>query len=160
MREKRKRTDVDEIRFRKLRQEDIDEAIRLETENFSRPWPRHAFEEVIPKKDVDYYVAVDGKDNVIGTAAMYLVAGDEGDLMNISVDRRYRNQGICSRMVDYVIKQGQAEGLLDFTLEGRAGNAAAIRVYEKNGFRTEGVRPGYYEDPEEDALIMWKRRQT
>ncbi len=150
---------MDDISFRKLRESDIETAIRLETENFSRPWPRHAFEEVIPKKDMDYFVAVDDEGHVIGTAAMYYVAGDEGDLMNISVDKRYRNQGICSRMVDYVIKHGQAAGLLDFTLEVRAGNAAAIRVYEKNGFRTEGVRPGYYEDPVEDALIMWKRRQ-
>ena len=148
---------LEDITFRKLRESDIDEALSLETENFSKPWPRHAFEEAIPKEDLDYFVAVDSDGSIIGTAAMYYIAGEEGDLMNVSVDKRYRNQGICSRMVDYVIEQGKAAGLSDFTLEVRAGNTAAIRVYEKNGFRTEGVRKGYYEDPKEDALIMWKR---
>ena len=43
--------------------------------------------------------------------------------------------------------------------EVRAGNDAAIRLYESEGFRTEGVRPRFYRDPEEDAKIMWRRKE-
>ena len=57
------------------------------------------------------------------------------------------------------MEEGQKRGISDFTLEVRKSNASAVHVYEKLGFRTEGVRRGYYENPREDALIMWKRKK-
>ena len=60
-------------------------------------------------------------------------------------------------MLRYLIGEGEQKGLSAFTLEVRAGNAAAIHVYEKLGFRSEGIRPNFYEKPVEDAVIMWKR---
>ena len=48
-------------------------------------------------------------------------------------------------------------GIGDCTLEVRASNHAAIALYEKAGFKTEGIRPGFYENPADDAAIMWRR---
>ena len=62
-------------------------------------------------------------------------------------------------MLSELICRGEAFGITEFTLEVRVSNASAIHVYEKLGFRSEGIRPGFYEKPVEDAMIMW-RRQT
>jgi ribosomal-protein-alanine N-acetyltransferase len=56
-----------------------------------------------------------------------------------------------------MMKEGQKEGLTAYTLEVRVSNTQAIHVYEKLGFVSEGIRPGFYEKPAEDAMIMWKR---
>ena len=60
-------------------------------------------------------------------------------------------------MLEALIKAGENCGIKEFTLEVRVSNEAAIRVYEKLGFVSEGIRPKFYEDPVEDAMIMWKR---
>ena len=146
----------EDISFRKLRESDVDDALRIETESFAKPWPRHAFEEAVTKEDLDFFVAADEDDRVIGQAAVYYIAGEEGDIMNVAVDSRYRNRGICGKLLCHIISECQENNIDEFTLEVRAGNAAAISVYEKNGFHTEGVRPKYYSEPVEDALIMWR----
>ena len=59
-------------------------------------------------------------------------------------------------MLNELIRCGQERGILNFTLEVRAKNAAALHLYEKLGFVSVGIRPGFYEKPREDAVIMWK----
>lgn len=60
-------------------------------------------------------------------------------------------------MLRHLMKESEQEGIRAFTLEVRVSNAAAIHVYEKLGFVSEGIRPGFYEKPDEDAMILWKR---
>ena len=69
----------------------------------------------------------------------------------------YRGQGIARMMLEELLGNARREGIRAFTLEVRAGNAPAIALYERLGFRTEGVRPGFYSKPKEDALIQWLR---
>ena len=69
----------------------------------------------------------------------------------------HRGFGIAGRMLAVPIAEAARKETSEFTLEVRAGNIPAIRTYEKLGFRTEGCRPGFYEAPKEDALIMWRR---
>ena len=87
---------------------------------------------------------------------MRIIAG-EGNIDNVVVDEKNRNRGIAGMLIDELIKLGESEGIYDYTLEVRVSNAAAIKVYERAGFKGEGVRPHFYEDPTEDALIMWRR---
>ena len=61
------------------------------------------------------------------------------------------------RIVFNRIVLGDTMGVEAYTLEVRVSNAAAIHVYEKNGFVNEGIRPRFYEKPVEDAMIMWRR---
>jgi len=144
------------LNYRRITHEDIDAVTELERSSFSRPWPRSAFKEIVDKKDATYYLAedLDAKIIVGGCVIFHIV--DEGDITNVAVAKDYRGQGIATKLLDYAIKQGEEEGILDFTLEVRAGNEPAIRVYEKNGFEGVGIRPGFYEDPKEDALVMWR----
>ena len=85
-----------------------------------------------------------------------MIAG-EGDVTNIAVFPEYRGRGIGAALTKALIVEGRKRGMNAFTLEVRVGNQAAIHIYEKLGFRSEGVRKGFYEKPKEDALIMWRR---
>jgi ribosomal-protein-alanine N-acetyltransferase len=63
-------------------------------------------------------------------------------------------------MLKRVLEDGVKLGIEAFTLEVRRGNLPAVRLYEKFGFAQEGVRRDFYENPREDALIMWKRQES
>ena len=145
------------IRYRRITQDDIEAACELETECFSEPWPRSAFAEIVDKEDADYYLAEDtdtGK--LLGGCVIFRIL-DEGDITNVAVHKEYRNQGIACGLLEYAMEHSESLGTVDFTLEVRASNEAAIRLYEKSGFISEGIRPGFYSKPKEDACIMWKR---
>lgn len=78
-------------------------------------------------------------------------------MTNIAVFPEYRGRGIGAALTKALLVEGRKRGMNAFTLEVRVGNQAAIHIYEKLGFRSEGVRKGFYEKPKEDALIMWRR---
>lgn len=77
--------------------------------------------------------------------------------MNVGVHPDYRGRGIAHRLLAELFSEGTRRCVTEYTLEVRVGNAGAIHVYEDSGFVGEGVRPGFYTNPKEDALIMWKR---
>ncbi|MBQ3899057.1 MAG: ribosomal protein S18-alanine N-acetyltransferase [Lachnospiraceae bacterium] len=144
-----------QITIRKLKESDIAELARIERESFSRPWSEESFRELLTLDYARYLVAeADGE--IAGSAGMRVVYG-EGDIDNVVVDRKYRGNGIAKALISELIALGESEGIKEFTLEVRVSNAAAIRVYENAGFTSAGVRPRFYEDPVEDALIMWRR---
>lgn len=147
------------INFRTITNDDIDAACALEQASFSMPWPRSAFEEIVTKKDADYYLAEDLDTGKLAGGLVLFHILDEGDIMNVAVDSEYRGRGIATELLKYAIAQGEAEGIIDFTLEVRVSNAPAIRVYEKNGFESVGIRPGFYTHPKEDGMVMWRYGQ-
>lgn len=141
--------------IRKIKETDIDRLAEIERDSFSRPWTKEAFRELFDIPYARYLVAeLDGE--VVGSAGMRVIAG-EGNIDNVVVWGDFRGRGIASRLIEELIRLGEEEDIKDYTLEVRVSNAPAIRVYEKSGFKGEGVRPGFYEDPTEDALIMWRR---
>lgn len=146
---------TDMVSIRAMECTDVEAVSRMEEETFSMPWSRDAFLQMIRKEDARYYVAEeDGC--VIGGCGVLMAAG-EGNITNVVVEKEKRNQGIGTKMLQYLIEDGSRNGLYAFTLEVRVSNKAAIHVYEKLGFQSEGIRPKFYEKPIEDAMIMWKR---
>lgn len=98
-----------------------------------------------------------GAGRIVGTISLTRM-GDDGEIGNVAVLPEYRRRGIAEQMLRYVLEYGEREsGMRDFTLEVRDSNQAAIRLYEKCGFCTEGIRPHMYRNPAEDARIMWLR---
>ena len=81
----------------------------------------------------------------------------DANIDNVVVDPAYRNKGIGNTLIEELLKTGRADGIKAFTLEVRVSNQAAIHLYEKFGFQSEGIRPNFYEKPREDANIMWLR---
>jgi len=143
--------------IRDMTTDDVDRVSRIEEENFSMPWHRESFLQMIESDNALYVVAeLDGE--IVGTCGI-ITCLDEGDISNVVVDSAFRGRGIAYEMVGTAIKKAHDELYINnFTLEVRASNKAAISLYEKLGFVSEGIRPAFYEKPVEDAIIMWKRQ--
>ncbi len=155
-----------DIKIRKIRIEDADDVVRLEESNFSAPWKKADFEDLIDKDDRGCVVAQLSRDpdgeagdkihgRIVGCVVYRNIVGDV-DITNVQVDTAFRRQGIARELMVKAMEYARACGGVRFTLEVRASNAPAIALYESLGFVSAGVRPGFYESPREDAVIMWK----
>ena len=150
-----KTRDEMEITVRKLQEEDIEALSRIEAESFSMPWSANAFRDLLLQPYCTYLVAL-AEGQVVGGCGYTDTCGD-ANIDNVVVDPAYRNRGIGNILLEELLKAGRSAGIRAFTLEVRVSNKAAIHLYEKYGFQSEGIRPNFYERPREDANIMWLR---
>lgn len=132
------------------------EVSAIEAMCFSEPWSLQAYLDACDKEDYLYLVAVDEAGHAVGMCGL-IIGPFEAEVMNVAVHPDYRGQGVAQKLMDALMLAGKARGVKEYTLEVRVSNASAIHVYEAHGFVGEGVRPGFYRMPTEDALIMWKR---
>lgn len=143
------------VLIRKMEAADVEAASRIEREAFSMPWSAKDFLEMV-EADYAYYYVAESEGEIAGCCGIRNMAG-EGEITNVVVDARHRKKGIGKKMMEYMLERAAENGMGDCTLEVRVSNQPAIRLYESLGFKGEGIRPGFYEKPREDALIMWKR---
>ncbi len=143
------------ITYRAMTPKDVPFISRLEEETFSMPWSEASFLQMITQEDTRYYVAEE-EGHLLGGCGLWMVAG-EGNITNVAVAKDARRRGVGTGLLTHLMQEGDREGVMAYTLEVRVSNEAAIRMYEKLGFVSEGIRPGFYEKPTEDAMIMWKR---
>lgn len=153
---------MSEIRIRVATAEDIDAMTELDAVCFSAPWSHASFEAELTTNRLAWYLVAEELDStceeqtgfLIGYAGLWAIE-DEGHITNVAVHPDYRRVHLGSILVDTLIAETRKEGLKRFTLEVRVSNLAAIALYEKFGFISAGLRKGYYEDNNEDAMIMW-----
>ena len=138
-----------------MTEDDIPRMAGLERIIFTDPWSEKVYRETLALPDVEYVVAVDD-DTIVGGAGVRNIVGT-GEITNVMLLPEYRGKGLGRKIVEEVIERGRRLGAEEFTLEARASNASAIKLYEKLGFVNEGIRPGFYNNPKEDAAIMWLR---
>lgn len=138
----------------RMQEEDLEQVLELEKETFSMPWDRNSMKESMEDLENIYLVAKDG-DCLAGYCGAWVVA-NEVQINNIAVKKEYRRQGVGEEMMQCLIKEAMIRHNTGITLEVRAGNRAAIALYEKCGFASAGVRKNFYDRPKEDAIIMWK----
>jgi len=134
---------------------DLDAAGALAEKAFGRAWTKEMLEKDIANEQAHYLCAVENGE-VAGYIGYWQVL-DEGHVMTVAVAEEKRGQGIGETLVREMIRSGEKRGILYWTLEVRCGNLAAVKLYEKAGFKLAGVRPRYYSDPVEDAGIYWLR---
>ena len=140
-----------EVEVRRLAYSDLPGVIAIERRSFPTPWSLAMFVLELSKPSGICLAAQLG-DELLG----YVICSRYDQvwhLMNIAVAPERRRGGVASRLLTRLL--GDAEGALPFTLEVRVSNRQAIAMYEQFGFRSAGVRPRYYHDNGEDALIMW-----
>ena len=142
-----------DIQFRNAVSGDVEAIERLEQLCFPDPWSYESIRNEIEDNPLADYrvVTVDGR---LAGYCGYWVVGDEGNITNVAIDPEFRGMGLGTRLVLNMMNHGGNMNLAGFTLEVRVSNEPAIGLYEKLGFKNEGIRPGYYQDGE-DAIIMW-----
>lgn len=143
------------IHIREMTLEDIEQVYDLEKSIFSIPWSKNSFESSVKNKNTLFIVAEE-EGEILGYLGMYIFS-DEADISNVAVSKQYRRQHIAKQMMDDILLKAQAAGVKHVTLEVRETNVAAITLYENMGFVEAGIRKNYYEEPTENALIMWKQ---
>lgn len=141
--------------FRPMQESDTVAAAQIEAASSQEPWSQKAYADALSNENA-YYLVAEYDGCVIGCCGLWQ-SFEEADICNVVVEAGSRRQGIAQKMLLALMEAGKKRGILYFTLEVRSGNMAAVRLYEKLGFATEGVRKGFYRNPKEDALIMWKR---
>lgn len=144
-----------QIQIRELEEKDTGVLAQIEAEVFSMPWSEQDFKELLRHSYCFYLVAL-AEGRIAGCCGFTNIC-NEANIDNVVVAEQYRNLGIAQAMLEELIKRGDGMGVEAYTLEVRVSNAPAIHIYEKAGFRSEGIRPGFYEKPTEDAVIMWRR---
>lgn len=132
---------------------DVDDVQEIEKGCFSLPWSRRSFvQETTENKCARYLVIAQG-DRVIAYAGMWLVI-DEAHITNIAVHPAHRGKGYGEHVMRALMQLAKELGMVYMTLEVRRSNAIAQGLYRKLGFVDVGYRKRYYEDNQEDALIM------
>jgi [ribosomal protein S18]-alanine N-acetyltransferase len=119
------------------------------------PWPRHMLHAELGKSGTVDVVCVIGNE-VVGFVLASRYA-DVWHVLNVAVRPDHWRRGIGRMMLAEVLERAQDRPNLGFTLEVRVSNTGAIALYREMGFDDHGIRPGYYTDNNEDALIMWRR---
>ena len=144
----------DDIEIRGMDEADLDQVMAIEKKSFAAPWSRNLFKETLAFSLAFNFVVRKKVDNkVVGCANFYLIR-DEVQVLNIAIDPVSRGKGYATRLLVHAIaflKERKAE---DFYLEVREGNAHALRLYHKLGFRKIGKRRKYYPETNEDAIVM------
>ncbi|MBO5200447.1 MAG: ribosomal protein S18-alanine N-acetyltransferase [Clostridia bacterium] len=130
---------------------DAEAVALLEAECFSSPWSEQAILDSYSEGVL--FILAEEEGRVIGYAGLQTVL-DEGYITNIAVSRDFRGRGIGSSLVEQLKEKARQKGLAFISLEVRHSNAAAVALYEKQGFKTVGKRKNFYTAPLEDALIM------
>lgn len=139
--------------IRSMQAEDAREMAQMEAQIFSRPWTEQNFLETYVLADTFGLVAVDSAGRIVGYCICYQ-SFDEGNISNVAIAPDMRRRGIADALIAEMLQEGSGRGIERFILEVRVSNAPAIRLYEKHGFVSEGIRKNFYADPAEDAKIM------
>lgn len=141
------------LRVEPMRSEDIPAVHAIESASFPMPWPPHAFRQEIETNRMARYLVVRAGERVIAYAGIWLMV-DEAHMTTFAVLPAYRRRGIGGRLLSEVLDLAAELGASVVTLEVRLSNTGARRLYQQFGFRPVGLRPRYYSDDGEDALIM------
>ena len=133
--------------------EDIPAVHAIESASFPTPWPPYAFRQELETNRLARYIVVRASDRVIAYAGIWLMV-DEAHVTTFAVLPAYRRRGIGGLLLAQLMELCADLGAVVCTLEVRLSNGAARRLYQEFGFKPVGVRPRYYTDNGEDALIM------
>jgi ribosomal-protein-alanine N-acetyltransferase len=135
---------------------DLDAVVALEATAFTNPWTRDMLDRELRQSDVARVYVLRTRNQPVTAFCACWVIFDELHINTIAVDPAHRREGLATKLMHHVFADAALEGVLRATLEVRRSNEAALRLYERLGFTVEAVRPRYYSQPEEDALILWR----
>lgn len=136
------------------RARDLDAVMAIEADSFTNPWTREMFTWELEHSDVSRVWVLRLDDgSIIAFCSCWLIF-DELHIHTLAVRPEQRRRGYARSLLDFVLRDAIRQGVRSATLEVRESNEPARRLYERAGFVLKGRRPGYYDKPVEDALIL------
>ncbi len=147
--------DKDKLMIRQAKGEDARQIAEVEKACFSTPWSYESLNHDITENPRALYMTAEAGGKLCGYVGLWKII-DEGHITNVAVLPEYRRRHIARELLEALFASAEKQGIERFTLEVRAGNEAAKKLYAGLGFLEAGIRKAYYEDNGEDALIMWK----
>ena len=141
------------VNIEDAREEMLGQIEEIEKLCFSVPWTLEQLRSQLKDPQHEFIAALDPEGRVLGYVGMMYVL-DEGYISNVAVAPEARRQGIGRDLIKELMVRAAALDLAFVTLEVRCSNAAAIALYEKQGFLPVGKRKNYYDFPREDAILM------
>lgn len=151
-RERAEREKNSKITVHKMKFEESAAVAEMEHQIFPDKWSERAVLDTLENEQTICLTA-EKAGRLIGYLFAY-VAADEADIARVAVLKESRKQGVGSELMKELKKVGQEQELKKLLLDVRRSNTAARAFYKKLGFTEDGVRPGFYEKPEEDAVLM------
>jgi ribosomal-protein-alanine N-acetyltransferase len=142
--------------FRPMRREDLERVVEIERAAFSHPWSRDLIAREMSHAWSTILLAVEttaGGEAVLGLVVFWLVH-DEVHVLNVAVAPEARRRGTARALMREAERRGLERGARIVTLEVRRSNQAAVELYRSLGYRKVGVRPRYYAEEGEDAIVM------
>ncbi len=146
---------VSDIAVRRMTLKDIDRIAEIEKQSFHTPWTIENFKYELTENRCAVYFVGEVNGVIAGYGGMWKMI-DEGHITNIAVDPIYRCQGVGNAILEALIEYSKGNQITGMTLEVRTKNLPAHSLYSKHGFKDEAIRRGYYTNPDDDAIIMWK----
>jgi ribosomal-protein-alanine N-acetyltransferase len=141
------------LRIAPLEERHLARVVAIELDSQSCPWSEQSFRNEITHQNGVFIVGFAGQE-LVGFAGQWIVV-DEAHIITVAIDQAHRRQGFGQKLIADLLLRAKDLGATCATLEVRAGNEPAIKMYEKFGFTSTGKRKNYYPDNKEDAVIMW-----
>lgn len=141
------------MRVEKMALEDVPDVHRIERASFPVPWPDYAFRQELQTNKLAHYLVVRVLEETVAYGGLWMMV-DEAHVTTFAVLPQWRRHGVGGRLMLEMVRLARELGARVLTLEVRLSNAPARSLYQRFGFRPVGVRPRYYSDNGEDALIM------
>ena len=144
-----------EVHIERLTLSDLDELMEIESSAYGKHhWSRDSYVAELNNKLAVYYAAKNAEGKLIAYIGIWNIV-DESHITTIAVAEDYRRKHIAEALIAKMLEDCYNNFVKYITLEVRAGNIPAIKLYEKFGFKSLGTRKGYYQDNGEDGLVMW-----
>ena len=141
------------VLLRPMEQRDVDSVLAVERSAFVAGWPLTAFENELTQNKMARYIVLEEGGEVTGFGGLWLMV-DEAHVVTVAVRPEHRRRGLGSLIVHGLMVLAGEQGMDLATLECRVSNLAARALYGRYGFYEVGIRPKYYADNHEDAVIM------
>lgn len=148
-------TDRFKIIIKPMNQVDIESVVAIEQESYGKHhWSKESFFNEISNDLAHYFCAFTEEGELVGYTGTWQII-EEAHITTLSVKPAYRRKKIGEALLHFAIENCYENGIKYITLEVRVSNEKAINLYTKYGFKSLGTRKAYYQDNNEDALIMW-----
>jgi ribosomal-protein-alanine N-acetyltransferase len=137
--------------------EDVDRVLEIEKEGFAHPWSRELVERELDHAWSRLLLAEDGPGGAVIGYIVFWIVHDEVHVLNVATSLAARRRGVGRALMIASEEEGRRRGARLSTLEVRRSNTAAIALYVALGYRQIGIRPNYYAEEKEDAIVMVKQ---